>query len=341
MRSTKDLPSYGLKIMYRAGHSYVWELADKSGVLESLGLSIESLEEADWAGKADEALFNGKIDFIVGNHISPYRHVAAGKPIVCIASPGNFVKGRVLTRQPFGSVEEMVAAFDGRQVRIADCHTLDEHGALRHGRGNHFIEMFRAGFTPDDIEWQELDYEHAPGLDAKVIDAVKTGRADLGFGYGRFTEELARDGLNELELPTLPMINGSTITTSYEALAKKERLAERLVEAMVLTIHFARTQPEKAQALFNTPMGRPYQEHRSRVESVSRYRQKPYPDVDGIANVYELCTMVSEEAKAIQPLAVWDLHYLRELDQTGFIDELMQEQPTALQATDQPTGGGI
>jgi hypothetical protein len=336
----KDLQPYALNIMYRAGHSYVWELADKSGILGRLGLSIASLDEADWAGKADEALFNGKIDFIVGNHISPYRHVAAGKPIVCIASPGNFVNGRVLTRQPFSSGDEMVAQFEGKGVRIADCHTLDEHGALRHGRGNHFIEMFRAGFQPDEIEWQELDFEHAPGLDAKVIDAVKSGRADLGFGYGRFTEELGREGLYEMSLPTLPMINGSTITTSYEALAKKERLAERLVEAMVLTIHYARAHAEDAQRLFNTTMGRPYQEHRSRVESVSRYRMKPYPDIEGIANVYELCTMVSEEAKSIEPLAVWDMHYLRELDQTGFIDELMQEQPeSARDLGSQPTGG--
>jgi ABC-type nitrate/sulfonate/bicarbonate transport system substrate-binding protein len=324
---TRDVPPYALNIMFRAGHSYVWELADKSGILEKLGLSIATLDEADWAGKADEALFNGTIDFIVGNHISPYRHVAAGKPIVCIASPGNFVNGRLISREPFNSTDEMVAAFKGRQIRVADCHTLDEHGALRHGRGNHYIEMFRAGFAPDDIEWQELDFEHAPGLDKKVIDAVKSGRADIGFGYGRFTEELEREGLHEIKLPTLPMVNGSTITTSYEALAKKERLAERLVEAMVLTIHYARTQPEKAQQLFNTNMGRPYLEHRSRVESVSRYRQKPYPDTAGIANVYELCTMVSEEAKTIQPMAVWDMHYLRELDQTGFIDELMQEQP--------------
>jgi hypothetical protein len=30
----------------------------------------------------------------------------------------------------------------------------------------------------------------------------------------------------------------------------------------------------------------------------------------------------SPEAKAISPLALWDLHYLRELDNSGFIDKL-------------------
>ena len=33
--------------------------------------------------------FDGKIDFISGNHITPYARVGQGKPIVCLASPSN------------------------------------------------------------------------------------------------------------------------------------------------------------------------------------------------------------------------------------------------------------
>ena len=38
------------------------------------------------------------------------------------------------------------------------------------------------------------------------------------------------------------MINGPTLTTSYTVLQKKKGLGERLVKALVLGIHFAKTQ---------------------------------------------------------------------------------------------------
>ena len=330
-----DLKPYALNIMFRAGHHYLWELAEKSGILGQLGLSLASLVEAEWAGKADEALFSGKIDLIAGNHISPYYHLATGKPIVCLASPGNAVRGHFLSREPVESLAEL----KGKTLRIADCDFLDEHGGLRHGRGNHIIDVYRAGFAPEELEWIELGYEHAPDLPGKVVAEVKSGRADIGFGFGRENvEALERDGLHVVSSPTLPMINGSTVTTTYEVLGKTERLGERLTEAMVRTVHFARVHPEEGQRLLSATLDKPYQQYHGRVESVARYRIKPYPDLEAVANVYQLSTMRYEEAKGINPFALWDMHYLRELDQTGYIDELIQEEPEHFrQQATQPT----
>ena len=49
---------------------------------------------------------------------------------------------------------------------------------------------------------------------------------------------------------------------------------------------------------------------------------KPYPDIRGVANAYRLCCMDAPKAQESSPLSLWDLHYLRELDDTGFIDRL-------------------
>jgi ABC-type amino acid transport substrate-binding protein len=319
----RDLPPYELNIMFRAGHSYVWELAEKSGILGELGLSIRTLESAEYSGKADDALFNGEIDFIVGNHLSPYLHMANGLPVVCIASPGNFVRDRIISREPI----ESLADFKGKDLRIADSYFVDQWGGLNHPRGNHMLDVYRAGFEPGEAEWVEVGHLYTPELEPAVVEAVKTGRADVGFIMGGNLEELRRDGFHVTNLPTLPMVNGSTITTSYQSLAKKEQLAERLVRAMVLTIHYARVHPEESQRLLSAKMGKPYQEWGGRVQSVARYRLKAYPDTEGVANAFELSTTRHEEAKSIQPMALWDMHYLRELDQTGFIDELLQEEP--------------
>jgi hypothetical protein len=55
---------------------------------------------------------------------------------------------------------------------------------------------------------------------------------------------------------------------------------------------------------------------------LERMPKKPYPDPQGIINAYELGCIKSPQAKEISPLALWDLHYLRALDNSGFIDKL-------------------
>lgn len=319
----KDYPPYELNIVYRSSHSVLWELADKCGILRQMGLSIRSLEFGDNPGKAEAALFRGDIDFVSGNHVTPYVWVARGAPIVCIASANNGIRDRLVTREPVDSL----AAFAGKGLRVADSNLISsDDGAVSHTRGNHLLDVSHAGFGPDEAEWLELGETSDPALQANMIDALKSGKADVAFAPRRHGE-LEREGLHIMDLPTLPMITGTTITTSYEALNKKEGLAERLVQAMVLTVHYARMNPEEAQRLLDTKMGLPYTECGGRASGVARFTMKPYPTTDGIANVFELCCMWHEEAKTINPIALWDMRYLRELDLSGFIDELIQEQP--------------
>jgi len=55
---------------------------------------------------------------------------------------------------------------------------------------------------------------------------------------------------------------------------------------------------------------------------VAKLLPKPYPDHEAVANAYKLCCLKSPEAEEMSPMALWDLHYLRELDNSGFIDAL-------------------
>jgi hypothetical protein len=43
-----------------------------------------------------------------------------------------------------------------------------------------------------------------------------------------------------------------------------------------------------------------------------------------VANAYKLCCLKNPEAEEQSPMALWDLHYLRTLDNSGFIDQLYQ-----------------
>ncbi len=125
------------------------------------------------------------------------------------------------------------------------------------------------------------------------------------------------------------MVTGPTITTSVQTLQEKDRLGERLLKAYLLTVAFARQNPEKAEQLLGATSSE-YSEgvrRGNRAASVARMPLRPYPDNQAVANAYELCCMQYPEAKTKSPLALWDTHYLRDLDLSGFIDELEAEAP--------------
>jgi hypothetical protein len=323
-----DLKPYGLNVLFRAQHNAMWELAHKAGILAEMNLSIASMEYADNSKEAEAQLFRGGIDFIAGNHISPYMWVARNRPIVQIASPGNSVRDSIMSRQELESLDQL----SGQEIRIADSNYRDRYGSVQHPRGNHILETFRAGLSPDQVTWVECGEFDDPNLRKTIVETVAAGKADVGFASYADPATLRDTGLHALQLPTLPMINGTTITTTFDILHQKEQLGERLVRAMVLAIHYARMYPQEAQKLLDTRMGKPYREYGGRAQGIARYPMKPYPTQDAISAAHELCCLQYEEAKGIQPSALWDLHYLRELELSGFIDELIQEQPENVRA---------
>jgi hypothetical protein len=105
-------------------------------------------------------------------------------------------------------------------------------------------------------------------------------------------------------------------------LQKKNRLAERLVKAQVLGIHFARTRRGKTEEILEGLRQRVPECKNVNYRSVAKLLPKPYPDHEGVANAYKLCCLKTPETEEMSPMALWDLHYLRELDNSGFIDEL-------------------
>ena len=47
-----------------------------------------------------------------------------------------------------------------------------------------------------------------------------------------------------------------------------------------------------------------------------------YPSMGAIANVYQEAIRQDEDARKVDPLSLWDLHYVRRIDDSGFIDKL-------------------
>ena len=86
------------------------------------------------------------------------------------------------------------------------------------------------------------------------------------------------------------MINGPTLTSTMTTLQKREGLAEQLVEAGFMGIHFARTRRGETESILEGLRQRVQkQEKNVAYRSVAKLLPKPYPDHEGVANAYKLC----------------------------------------------------
>lgn len=294
--------------VYRSNsHLPIWAVIEKAGIWERVGLQLTSFDYCANPPEAEAALLKGEIDFISGDHLTPYGLVAQGKPIVSLASPVNSTTATVVSREPLGSIQGL------RGRRIADTPLKGRDGGFHHGRGNHMMYLIRSGVALDEVVWVEDEDSESR------LEALKSGKADALFASGS-AQKYKDAGFHILPLGSLPMINGPTITTSYTVLHKRKGLGGHLVKALVLGIHCARTRREKAESILEDLSKR--EGHSFHYRTLERMPIRPYPDPQAVINAYELGCMKSPQAREISPLALWDLHYLRELDNSGFIDEL-------------------
>ena len=299
---------------YRShSHLPIWEVMDKAGIWEQVGLRV-SFEFCDSSSAAEKALFDGAVDFVSGNHISPYLLVRRGKPIVSLTSPSNSVNDKLVARFPIKQVSEL------RGKRIGDTTLVDSIGGYHHPRGNHMLYVMRGGLRLDEVEWVELT-ESNKEFQTIQLEVVKSGKVDAIFVTGN-TDKFEQAGLHVLSLDQLPMINGPTLTSTLTTLEKKAGLAERLVKAQVMGIHFARTRRGETEDILEGLRRRVPEAKNVAYRSVAKLLPKPYPDHEGVANAYKLCCLKNPETEEMSPMALWDLHYLRELDNSGFIDAL-------------------
>ena len=315
MSATPDYAPIEINAFFRSHtHLPLWEILDQAGFWKQVGIKV-NWEYCDSSSEAEAGLFNGKIDLISGNHISPYALVARGKPIVSLASPTNGVTDVVVSREPITSMTEI------RGKRVIDTTILDNGGGYNHIRGNHMLYILEAGLDLTDVQWIEITDKMSSEFRAAQYEAMKGGEGDVTLVTGD-TKRYEDAGFHVLQLPRLPMINGPTLTTTVTALNKYDRFGERLVLAQVLGIHFGRTRKHETEKILEGLKKREPEARGVSYNSVAKLAVKPYPDIQAVANAYRLCCMKAPEAKELSPMSMWDLHFLRQLDSSGFIDRL-------------------
>ena len=125
-------------------------------------------------------------------------------------------------------VEKIVARMDLAKLSLEVIERIDLPEIIRSSTGTVASEGVRV------IRMQSFGADRAlTGLVNRVFGRRPPALPDEDTLRAN-VEAIEREGLHVSALPTIPMVNGSTITTTYEALARTEKLGDRLVRAMVL-----------------------------------------------------------------------------------------------------------
>src|SRR5581483_1531665 len=130
-------------------------------------------------------------------------------------------------------------------------------------------------------------------------------------------------------------IEGLTATTTTTFVNSHPEEVDGLLKAMVDAIHFFKTRKKDTIDLLNRTC-RNILKFQSDEELDEFYDErskemqaKPYPSIDAIHNVFQLGVKCVPEIKDFNPLIMWDMHYLRAIDDSGYIDNLYKSGPVA------------
>jgi len=158
---------------------------------------------------------------------------------------------------------------------------------------------------------------------------VASGECIATFMSPLYLPEALSAGLKILDVPDIPVVGHYAQACLSEFAAKNSPILKDYVKAAIHAVClmiFRRDEGLKIAAA--EPMKRMKIESREELERqfdaiVKGLKPKPYPSAQAIANTYEMAVLDYPDAKDLNPLSLWDLHWVKHLDDEGFIDGLI------------------
>jgi ABC-type nitrate/sulfonate/bicarbonate transport system substrate-binding protein len=332
-----------IRFPYRSNtHLLLLHVIAESGSWEKHGLEVEYDYKIN-SKDAHDLVMSGDVEFVGGNHVSPYGHRARGDKWLYIGQTVNTVAGRRLVVRPESGINS-----------IADLREKVVGSRGAHPQLNDWLQLKQNGL---DVDRDEVKIVGQYGSQRGPIDArdpaaekavqplwqwVRDKKVDAAFLGGAEPLVAAQAGLKIIELPPFPMIYYTTVSTSLSFAEKNPDLIERFLKGMIEGIHFFKTQPERAAKIIQERYEKSGKldlatARTAQQEMAAILEPRLYPTPAAIANVYQEGVRQDKDAARINPMALWDLHYLRRIDDSGFVDELYAKAPDAGTAASRAT----
>src|SRR5882724_2144944 len=306
-----------IRIYYRApSHVPLWKVMEECGFLEKHGLEMNFGSLEGQRKRAAEGLKSGELDVVSGNHHNLYaRKALNGDPYVHIAQSNNSWRENCLV---MGNGINSLQDLKGKRVAMDD---YDGHTGL-----NGWLYLRQHGLK----EGRDVELVTDPVKGAERAKAVTEGKYDATFIRAVDRLRALKFNAKIVEVPPMAMIEGVTLTTTTEYVKNHEEEARSLILALIDGIHFFKTKKTDTLAIIKKHCSQLLKMHDDEewncfYDTQSESLEKaPYPSIEAIQNVFALGVKRDPQIKEFNPLALWDLHYVKEIDDSGYIRQLYQ-----------------
>lgn len=262
----------------------------------------------------EAALFNGSCDVIIEHLEYLYEETAKGKKITMFCAPS---KGSGLDLVVPGDVRELTE-FKGKTI------------AVRSSGQPHAVTLWlrTMGLEKEVKTLIVKDTEVGRWGQWKK---VATGECIATFISPLYLPQALATGLKVLPVPDIPIVGHFAQACLSQFAKENSHLLRDYVKAVIHALCLITLRREEALDIVSQePMRRMKIQDRRELErqfdsTAAGLKIRPYPAPEAVAYTYEMAAFKYPGAKGLNPLSLWDLHWVKELDDEGFIDSLIKK----------------
>jgi len=322
-----------IQFPYRSSsHLALMHVINETGAWERNGLKVD-FDKIISRGDAHDLVPTGQVEFVSGNHVSTYAARAKGDTWQYLGQTVSKNNLFLITR-PDAGVNKL------EDVRGRKFGNRGRHPGL-----NTWLYLKQSGLDPDKdqvelvTEKREEDAAGAKQVKGKsLLNMVADSDVDAAFVNQPRTEQARRMGLKVIDIPTQDMIFFMTISSSAKMVTERPDVVKRVLKSVLEgiayfkihkneTIKILQAKHKKEGDLDLDMATKVYDDLAPRLEP------KLYPSLAAVYNVYQEALKQDEkngDAAKVHPLALWNVNFLREIDDTGFINKLYKDHPQLL-----------
>ena len=277
----------------------------------ALDVNIVRIKDGD---EYEAALFNGAADIIIEHLEYLYEGAAKGKKVTFLCAPSKGGGLDLVVRPSVQSVEEL------RGKTIAVRSHGQPHAVTLWLRMLGLEKAVTTVIVPDkDVgRW---------GQWKKVV----SGECVATFMSPLYLPEALTAGLKVLAVPDIPIVGQFAQACLAEFARKNDAVMRAYMQAVLHALVWLTYRPDEALATLAAELKVSFNitdasELKRRFDAVvTGLKVRPYPTPQAITNTYEIAVIEYPDAKGLNPLSLWDLHWVKELDDGGFIDALVKQ----------------
>ncbi len=276
------------------------------------GIDVEVLKIKDY-GEFEASLFNDSADVLIDHVEFLYAEATKGKKVAFFCAP-RIVRGLDLMVPKH---VENVSEFTGKKMAVRASgrpYAVTLWLRMMGLEGKVGVPIFKDADVGRWGQWKK----------------VVSGECIACFMDPLYQAEPLEAGLKILPVPDLAVVSHYAQACTAEFAGKKFAVLRNYVKSVIHGICLMKHQKQEAMKIVaQEPMRRMEISDVREMEKnfdaiVGKLQIKPYPTPEALAATYEIAC---EEygAEGLNPLALWDMHWVKELDEEGFIDALIRE----------------